>query len=222
MPPQPVPCFYPPYRVHRPACQLRQHAVCMRFTVRKQCHWPRLYQATMTTAHPARPQTSLRPRNASRATSTASTSPVLRHRPGRHWLRSLPQRSRRHWPRRPAVRLQGLTCEPGMAHSKGDCEDEAQKFLRRCLRSGSRPARAALIEPNVCISAHMIRCVYNESERKHYHTLAALLCQDPNRSTCELRLVECTCADYLGRANRLVFASASTRNGRATTTCIQC
>ena len=96
---------------------------------------------------------------------------------------------------------QGLTCEPGMAYnSKGDCEDEAQKFLQALLtvwKSVQRVLR--YIEPNVCISAHMIRCTfYNESERKNiYHTLAALLCQDPNRSTCELRLVECTCSQII-------------------------
>ena len=96
---------------------------------------------------------------------------------------------------------QGLTCEPGMGYfSKGDCEDLTQKFLQTLLTVWKSVKRVLhYIEPNVCISAHMIRCTfYNENERKNiYHTLAALLCQDPNRSTCELRLVECTCSQII-------------------------
>ena len=92
-------------------------------------------------------------------------------------------------------------CEKGKGYfSRGDCEDLTQKFLQTLLTVWKSVEQVLhFMEPNVHISAHMIRCTfYNENERKNiYHTLAALLCQDPNRCTCELRLVECTCSQII-------------------------
>ena len=207
MPPQPVPCFYPPYRVHRPAYS---SYASMPYA----CALPYASNATGLAPSQANYDDDNTPSTTAALTAASQCQPRNLDRVDLFMRRFCdivlsdiscdPYRNDVDEDIGLVVSLcvyQGLTCEPGMAYnSEGDCEDEAQKFLQALLTVWKSVQRVlCYIEPNVCISAHMIRCTfYNESERKNiYHTLAALLCQDPNRSTCELRLVECTCSQII-------------------------